>query len=413
MAVRKFKSLWYGGLDSATYGVYITGESVYNAPERSVEIVSVPGRNGDLIIDNGHFENIEVKYRAGLFGSDQQDFAQKISDYKNAMMNYTSANPAKYMPIYDDYNPNEYRLGVFVSGIEVESLEGEQGTVGEFDITFYCKPQRFLYTGVEIKELNSGETITNPTPFESSPLIMMQGGGNITLNGYSISVDNPAYGEITYSGPVFDPGPVVIDLGDGRLNPGDDINIVCAMQTYFERPSGYTITGDTISTSDPDAYVSSTVYYGNRMVQLFSNITIPYTTQTVTVSFSGDINYKDGNNVSGSTSASGTLTFNINTVTGKLTITPSASISSPSFTIVWNKVDLQSVKANSTKTAVGNIYIDTETGECWTENLGEVTYLNGNITMGAELPKLSPGANIVTYDNTVTYFALEGRWWLI
>ena len=73
MAVNKtgamFKSLTFDGEDSRDYGVYITGQAVFNAPEREVEMISIPGRNGQFALDKGRFENIEVTYPAGIFAN--------------------------------------------------------------------------------------------------------------------------------------------------------------------------------------------------------------------------------------------------------------------------------------------------------------------------------------------------------
>ena len=81
-----FNSLIFGSINSADYGIYITGESVYDAPERAVEMVKVPGRNGALALDQGRWENIEVSYPAGCFGDDQNDFATRISNVRNAVV---------------------------------------------------------------------------------------------------------------------------------------------------------------------------------------------------------------------------------------------------------------------------------------------------------------------------------------
>ena len=40
-----YKSLSFDGVESRNFGVYITGEAVYNAPTRDVEMVSIPGRS--------------------------------------------------------------------------------------------------------------------------------------------------------------------------------------------------------------------------------------------------------------------------------------------------------------------------------------------------------------------------------
>ena len=62
-----YKALKFDNVSSRTYGVYITGEAVYNAPERDVEMITIPGRSGTFALDNGRFENIEVSYPAGIY----------------------------------------------------------------------------------------------------------------------------------------------------------------------------------------------------------------------------------------------------------------------------------------------------------------------------------------------------------
>lgn len=49
---------------SSSFGIYISGPAVYNAPERDEEVIEIPGRNGSLTIDNGRFKNIDVRYPA-------------------------------------------------------------------------------------------------------------------------------------------------------------------------------------------------------------------------------------------------------------------------------------------------------------------------------------------------------------
>ena len=144
-----FRSLTFDGVNSLDYGIYITGEAVYNAPERDVEMVTIPGKNGALALDQGRFENIEVTYHAGCFADNQADFAEKVMKFRNAL-----ASRYTYKRLTDEYHTDEYRLGLYKSGLEVDVVH--YSTAGEFDITFDCKPQRFL---------TSGETALTPSDY--------------------------------------------------------------------------------------------------------------------------------------------------------------------------------------------------------------------------------------------------------
>jgi phage-related protein len=81
----EYKGLEFDGVSSKTYGVMIYGEGVFNAPERDVEMIKIPGRSGTFALDKGRFENIEVTYPARLIADNTADFAAAISDFRNEL----------------------------------------------------------------------------------------------------------------------------------------------------------------------------------------------------------------------------------------------------------------------------------------------------------------------------------------
>lgn len=127
----------FGGIDSSDYKVYITGSDVFSAPERDVEYVSVAGRNGDLIIDNGRWKNITISYPAFI----PHEFESEIDGFRAAMMLKTG-----YHKLEDTYHPDEYRLASFSGGLNPSNITAFR-RFGEFALTFNCKPQRFLKDG--------------------------------------------------------------------------------------------------------------------------------------------------------------------------------------------------------------------------------------------------------------------------
>lgn len=138
MAKQNFlNDLYVGGVSlRENYFIEITGEAVYNAPARDVEFISVPGRNGDLVIDHGRFENIEVTYPCSIAAGYQANI-DGLRAYLKTLVGYVE--------ISDTYHPNEYRLGVYVAGLETTNAWKMTG--GTFDLVFNCKPQRFLMSG--------------------------------------------------------------------------------------------------------------------------------------------------------------------------------------------------------------------------------------------------------------------------
>ena len=155
----------FDGIKSSDYGVWINGRETFNAPARRYNEYVVPGRNGTLTIDGGSFEDLEVTYPAFIV----ENFGANIEAFRNQLMTKTG-----YVRMTDSYHPDEYYLAKYMSGLEANVLP--KGAAGSFDLTFKRDPRRFLVSGetpVTISSNNS-QAITNPTLFDSDPLIRVE-----------------------------------------------------------------------------------------------------------------------------------------------------------------------------------------------------------------------------------------------
>lgn len=186
-----FNSFTFDGENSLDNGIYISGEAAYNAPERAVEMITVPGRNGAIAMDQGRFENIEVTYPAGCFASDEEGFANKIAEFRNIL-----ASRYSYKRLTDTYNPDEFRMALYKSGLEVETAI--HNSAGEFDITFDCKPQRWLVSGETMRVFTSNGTITNPTLFDAKPLLVVTGYGDIGIGNDILTIEGTSASQVIY-----------------------------------------------------------------------------------------------------------------------------------------------------------------------------------------------------------------------
>lgn len=424
MAIGIFRSLEFGGINSADYDVYITGEGVYDAPERSVESVSVPGRNGAILIDNGHFENIEVKYNAGVTGSDQTEFAQKISDFRNAILSQKG-----YQRLTDEYNPSEYRMASYVSGLEVEATEGEQGTVGEFELVFNCKPQRFLTSGEIPVTVSSGDTIDNPTLFDSSPLLEVEGYGNISFNGFNINLSNAVMGNVEIiNGEVMNVAswdiPTKTTVLESQVipissyaNAGDDFvtsfNITAPLSTLGVK----SVKSATIS-SQPSNGTASAQSAGKSCSLKINGMRLNGTTNanaTVSTSCAATVTCVNNLDATVTDTVNMSVTLAFDSSSRKITAT-SVLTASGGRVVVMKSTEgtIASFSVDSTVSILGHpTYIDCELGECYRETSGTFVSLDGYINLGSQLPVFSPGSNTITCDNTITSLNITPRWWKI
>lgn len=165
----------YAGKRSRDFGIYISGSGTFNVPERDMETVSVPGRNGELLIDNGRFKNINITYPVYI-----HELFYILSGAAKAWL----LSRTGYARLEDTYNPDTYRMGIFTGPIDFDMRFQNWG--GECNLVFNCKPQRFLKIGNEIVESTGPVTLYNPTAFVALPLIRVYGTAGTLIAGNRI-----------------------------------------------------------------------------------------------------------------------------------------------------------------------------------------------------------------------------------
>lgn len=165
--------LIFNGVSSRSIGLEVETFPEYQTPKRTYTKVHIPGRNGDLIVDGGCWENVKRSYLLS-FGSYEISYrvlANKLSNWLHSTNSYAR--------LEDSYEPDYYRLAVY---LEEATMTNIYNHGSEINVEFDCKPQRFLKIGDEpIVLKNSGTKIQNPTDFPSLPIIHVYGTGYGTL----------------------------------------------------------------------------------------------------------------------------------------------------------------------------------------------------------------------------------------
>lgn len=171
------------GQDLASFGCYVTSDnSIFASAQADVESIKVPGRNGDLTFFSGKYNNVNVTYSAFIY----ENFSTNFSNLRGFLSSITD-----YARIEDTFHTDEYRLGYFyVEKRGFMPVVMNDMTMGHFTITFTCKPQRFLISGEPMEAISSGGVLTNPTPFESKPIIRTKGSGVVHVGNVSYTIKN-------------------------------------------------------------------------------------------------------------------------------------------------------------------------------------------------------------------------------
>lgn len=408
-----YKSLEFDGESSRTYGVYITGAAVYNAPARDVEMIAIPGRNGAFALDRGRFENITVTYPAGIFADTETDFAEAISDFRNFLCSRSG-----YCRLTDEYNPDEYRLAVYKSGLEVDTALLR---AGEFEITFECKPQRYLTGGETAVAVTSGDTLTNPTLFEASPLLIAEGTGKITVNGTDIRIQNSVVGDcglcydLNVPGNYYLAGFTNIYIATGNIIETESINYTFAI---YNADSSYTFTSQSITnvTGNPDVLPNATDLPGGEAVVVTCRLDDEaYSFRTAlskTIGF--DVNITNSNGDSATIHVEVTAAYDGNKIIEYSAFVGYVPEAFYLYNPMFQFTAAPSITIHSTAATFGNpTYIDCDIGEAYADLGGTISPLNRYIELGSKLPTLAIGNTEITFDNTIATLKVVPRWWKI
>lgn len=173
----------FNDISSRDYDIQVEKLPDYETPEKDYDIIHVPGRNGDVIIDKGSYKNTLRRYQLSV-GSLTKDFvsmANAISEWLHSASGYAR--------LEDSYEPEYYRMAIYKDSGLIENL---LGSAGRTSIAFNCKPQRFLKSGDESTVFSEAGTIFNPTGFKSSPTIIINGNGAgvLRIGIYTVSVSS-------------------------------------------------------------------------------------------------------------------------------------------------------------------------------------------------------------------------------
>lgn len=177
----------FGGVNSAdmTNKLYIHKVPSLNRSAQKLDVFSVPGRDGDIILQQGAWANQTQIYDCYVGDGDAAAAAMELTSWLFSMTGYKE--------LKDGWEPDVYRLAYLTDPMDIESIMGK---VGHVEITFSCVPKRFLESGRTVTTLTATGTISNPSPFTAKPLLKVTGTidstGTISCGGNTLGITFPA-----------------------------------------------------------------------------------------------------------------------------------------------------------------------------------------------------------------------------
>ena len=305
---------------------------------------------------------------------------------------------------------------------------------GEFELTFNCKPQRFLRDGEHSVAKANGEKIINPTEHSSEPLLVVNGYGDIGIGDYNIRIDDVLIGQINVSDRITVQNQNLVrswDINEAQYNQGDHVTIsgmtlktvftITNSASFFDyEPEGERTMGiEFWSTSERDATLS----YSKSGKTANFGVVVPAIELTIGQNLTKKYQIRSTINVQNNTNwqsqrlydtylfkyENGTLSVSIDRM--YFNQGGALSIANPRETCT---IELGTITGDSTVSILDDtIYIDCEIGEVYSIREGELVPLNSTVNLGSDLPKLEPGENEITFSDTIEGLKITPRWWQI
>lgn len=207
--------LKFRNFDSRDHNLFVRKKNVFDAAESDLTFVSVPGRDGDVIMKNGRHKNILIVYELSFFStqfkeiSENENFFYSLEDVKRTLI-----EDGNYYNLYDSYVPGYYRKACLIKGLSVKQ---PHWSVGEFSLNFNCKPFKYRVDGDEVKTIATRITqIYNPEIYESLPYFKIYGDGDLSL------VINGSYYDFTNVSDYVECDSEMMNVYKGTVNKNSD-----------------------------------------------------------------------------------------------------------------------------------------------------------------------------------------------
>jgi len=160
------ETFYLDGIDAQEVGIRLQEPIKFTAAIPDVQSNNVPGRNGTLLTYSGAYGNRKGDVKCFALDEAVISTIDDINDFLFSKFGY------RRLECSDDIN--HFWLAKVNHSARIEQ---RMRTLAPFELTFDCKPQRFLISGEAPFEYLEPSFIVNPTRFAAKPLIVVYGTG--------------------------------------------------------------------------------------------------------------------------------------------------------------------------------------------------------------------------------------------
>ena len=131
-------------------------------PERVYSSNEISGRNGSVIIDHNYYKNIEIQYSLVIDATRTSSTISDVISDIAAWLHPLTPSLDGYYKLIESHDPNHFRWAKLHGDVSITNASNKAGSI---ELTFECKPQRFLVSGLNSMGqylINAGSQIAKP-----------------------------------------------------------------------------------------------------------------------------------------------------------------------------------------------------------------------------------------------------------
>ena len=160
----------FNGISSQDFGLVVEKVPSSVHASRRGNLISIPGRNGVIVREDGSFDTYTQEY--DVWFSESKEYGSRSAYDMARDIAVWLLGASGFCRLEDDFEPEYYRLARYSGALDVDMILLQ---CGKARLTFDFQPQRYLKSGEKAISYEGDSStvfsITNTTKFEARPLL--------------------------------------------------------------------------------------------------------------------------------------------------------------------------------------------------------------------------------------------------
>jgi predicted phage tail component-like protein len=164
----------FNGVSSLTHGLRVTKDYIITSTGNDVEVIAVPGRDGELIVSNKRLKSKPIELPCTI--KSNKPLSEVAVDISNWLL------VDGYQDLTLSWDPEFVYKASYIETFEIATIMKQFGTI---KLNFLAQPVKYFKDSMQRQNLSNGLSLNGKGNVKAKPIIKMTGNGEtvLTING--------------------------------------------------------------------------------------------------------------------------------------------------------------------------------------------------------------------------------------